>query len=334
MYSPGLRSEVKEKRLEVERAVWTSVAEVEALRYEVTRAYYNVLLASEEIKFAVSDTLRAHEIYQLAVQRFAQQQIKEVERSQARYDLLDTRFQYQKLEAAKESAMLQLLYAMGLSMNTAITLTTELSARAIPVVTSLDSAMVAQRGDYQRGIIETQLYTQQLQSERAKLLPELSLNAFVGTNQFTQTFNLAESNSWFGNSFLNLQASIPLSAFYQQSKRIQQAKNRVEISQLALREIRLSFEYEARFASNQLRTAVDDYFNQQERLKLSRQLYEDCLYRYKEGLALPPEVQTALTDVRQAEYRTLKALYDIVIYQLELDRLTGFKRSKIQLVEP
>lgn len=328
LYSPGLRSELKEKRLEVERAVWNTAAEAEAIRYEVTQAYYNVLLASEELKFAVADTIRANEVYQLAVQRLAQQQIKEVEKNQAGYDLLNTRFQYQKLEAARENARLKLLYTMCLPTNTAITLTNELSALAVTNAASVDSLMVAQRSDYQKSVNETKLYQQQLQSERAKLLPELSLNAFVGTNQFTQTFNLTESNSWFGNSFVNLNASIPLSAFYQQNKRIQQAKSRVEKSQLSLKEIKQSFEYETKLATNQLKTAVNDYLNQQEGLKLSRQLYEDRLYRYKEGQALSSEVKTAFADVQQAEYRTLKALYDIVIHQLELDRLTGFIINK------
>lgn len=327
LYSPGLRSELKEKRLEVERATWNSAAEAEAICYEVTKSYYNALLTYEELKFALADTVRAYEVYQLAVQRFTQYQIKEVEKNQAAFDLLNIRFQYQKLEATLENAYLQLLYTIGLPTTTSITLTTELSALTIPKAAAVDSMLVKQRSDYKKAEVETQLNQQQLQSERAKLLPELSLNAFVGTNQFTQTFNLTESNSWFGNSFVNLNASIPLSIFYQQNKRIQQAKNRVEKSQLSLKEIKQSFEYETRLASNQLKTAVDDYLNQQEGLKLARQLYDDRLNRYKEGQALSSDVKTAFAQVQQAEYRTLKALYNIVIYQLELDRLTGFKRN-------
>ena len=168
LFSPGLGSELKEKRLEIERATWNSAAEAEAIRYEVTRSYYNVLLANEELKFALADTIRAYEIDQLAAQRFAQQQIKELDKNQAAYDFLNTRFQYQKLEAAYENARLQLLYTMGLPTNTAITLTTELSAYTIPQVAFVDSTMVALRSDYKKGMVETQLQQQQLQTERAQ----------------------------------------------------------------------------------------------------------------------------------------------------------------------
>ncbi len=330
IFDPALNGELKERKLEVSLAEQSILTQREKLIYEVSKAYYALTLANEELKYAVSDTLRAFKLYQVASDRYTQGQTKTIDQKQAEFNLETARYNWMKANANVDNAIYSLLYQTGLSENQSIVLTTNFLTidGAIPV--GLDSSSVTNRADYKRTMLQNQLYTQQAFSERSKLLPVVSLNGFMGVNQFTKSFNLSESNSWFGNSYINLNVQVPITSFFTRTKRVQQSLQKAKQSELELEQVKQQYTYDWKAATNKLKVASRHYTLQLKNIELANQNYTDISFAYQQGQALVSQLQQADTNVKEAQLKLITALYEVLSNRLEIERLSGFQSNKVE----
>ena len=58
--------------------------------------------------------------------------------------------------------------------------------------------------------LQSQLTAVQARSEKAKHIPTVNFKGFIGADQYTNTFNPVEANSWFGLSYIGLNAKFPI----------------------------------------------------------------------------------------------------------------------------
>jgi outer membrane protein TolC len=326
LFDAALRGEIKERKLELSIAQLAILTQQEKLFYNVTKAYYALLLAREELTFAVSDTLRAYQLYQVATNRFIQNQIKSIDQKQAEFNLQSARYNWLKSKANEENAIYTFVFQTGLPADQKIQLKENFTDNAgLTTPSTIDSSMFNNRSDYKRSVLENQLYTQQAYSERSKLLPVVSLNGFLGANQFTKSFNLSESNSWFGNSYVNLNVQLPLTSFFTRTRKVQQYVQRAKQSTLELEQINQQNNYNWRTSLNNLQLALSQYELQKSGLGFTNQTYKDVYSAYQQSQALASEVQQAETNVKERQFKIITALYDILINRLELERLNGFK---------
>jgi outer membrane protein len=326
LFNAALRGEIKERKLELSIAQLAILTQQEKLFYNVTKAYYALLLAREELTFAASDTLRAYQLYQVATNRFIENQVKSIDQKQAEFNLQSARYNLLKSKANEENAIYTLVFQTGLPADQKIQLKENFTDNAgLTTPSTIDSSMFNNRSDYKRSVFENQLYTQQAYSEQAKLLPVVSLNGFLGANQFTRSFSLSESNSWFGNSYVNLNVQLPLTSFFTRTKKVQQYVQRAKQSTLELEQINQQNSYNWRTTLNNLQLALSQYELQKRGLAFTNQTYKDVYAAYQQSQALASEVQQAETNVKERQFKIITALYDILINRLELERLNGFK---------
>lgn len=329
LFDPAMQSEIKERKIELTIAEFGTQTEQVNLRYEVAKAYYSVLLAKEEMKFAMSDTVRAFQLYKLAVDRFTEMQIKITERNQASYAIAKTRYNLINAQSNLNNAISKFCFTTGLAQNSMVELTTDFST-LLPVdhVPTDDSLSYIQRPDYKKAVYQNLLSLQQSKSEKAKLLPTLSLNGFFGANQFTQQFALAENNSWFGNSYVNLTLQVPITKFFTQAKRIEQFNSQAKQNEQELIKLKEQYEYDTQLTSTKLTTLQNRYQLQLSNLTLAQQNFEDSKASYEQGQVHITELSTQEANVQAAQYELLTVIHDVLIQRLELEKLNGFANTK------
>lgn len=324
IFDPALNGELKERKLELSIAEQSILTQKEKLIYEVSKAYYALSLANEELKYAINDTLRAFKQNQVAADRFTQGQAKTFDLKQAQFNLETARYNWMRATANADNASNALLFQVGLPINQTITLTTYFATTDTTNPVALDSSSVANRSDYKRIILQSQLYAQQAFSERSKLLPVVSINGFFGVNQFTKSFNLSEGNSWFGNSYVNLNVQIPITSFFTRTKRIQQSFQKAKQSEWELEQTKQQYTYDWKAASNKLRVASSQYNLQLRNVELASQNYNDLSLAYQQSQALASQVHQADTNVKEAQLKLITAMFEILSSRLELGKLQGF----------
>ncbi len=329
LFDPAIQSEIKERKTELAIAELSTQTEQVNLRYEVAKAYYSVLLTREELKFAVSDTLRAFQLYKLAADRFTEKQIKITEKNQASYALAKTRYNFINAQSNLNNAVSKFCFTIGLSQNTTVELTTDFST-LLPVnqVPANDSLSFVQRPDYKKAVYQNLLSVQQSRSEKVKLLPTLSINGFLGANQFTRQFSLVENNSWFGNSYVNLTLQVPITKFFTQAKRIEQFNSQAKQNEQELIKLKEQYRYDTNLTLTKLATLHNRYQLQLSNLTLAQQNYDDSKANYEQGQVLITELSTQEANVQAAQYELLTVIHDVLIQQLELKKLNGFATAK------
>jgi outer membrane protein TolC len=72
------------------------------------------------------------------------------------------------------------------------------------------------------------LAQQQIKGEKAKYLPKLSLNGYLGADQFSNDLQPFQSNTWFGNSFVGFALRLPITIGENKSNKISQFQSQIK----------------------------------------------------------------------------------------------------------
>jgi outer membrane protein TolC len=328
IFDPSLQNEIKERKIELELAELNRLSEQNLLTYNVMKSYFGVLLAQEEIKFAKSDTIRAYQLLKVAENRFEGDQSNISEKNQAAYNLEKARYNFINITSNLELAINEFCFATGLPQQTAVELTTGFELIFPSNNTDLlDSASLIQRVDFKKAVYQSALNEQKIKSERAKLLPVLAFNGFIGANQFTQQINFNEQNSWFGNSFLNLNLQLPITGYFTKAKKIEQYQSQKEQNKYQLEELREQYEFDSRTVSIKLKALQKLYELQISELNLSQVNFELAKSQFTEGQVLATEMYTQETNLQQSQYKLIMVMYDMMIQNLEMQKINGFANS-------
>lgn len=325
IFDPSLQNEIKERKIDLAISELNRLSEEDQLTYQVLKSYFGVLLAQEEVKFAKADTSRAYQLHNVAKNRFQGDQTKISDRDQATYNLEKARYNFIRVNSNLELAFYELCFAIGLPQETSLELTTGFN-EFFPFDNTdlLDSASLLQQVDFKKAVYQNQLYDQKIKSEKAKLLPILTFNGFLGANQFTQQVNFNEQNSWFGNSFLNLNLQLPITGYFTKAKKIEQFQSQKDQIYYQLQEMKAKYDFESRVISTKLRTLRKSYELQISELDLSRMNFELAKNQFMEGQVLPNEIYIQEANLQQSQYQLISVMYDLMIQNLELQRLNGF----------
>lgn len=181
------------------------------LAYTVVQTYANISLQMEEIKTAVSDTSRTWISYQLQKDKF---QTKRLLKSDLNTALINHNNTVQKLMDAISQLVedkVYLLYLTGQNNTHDADISVDtnfLSYKGLELATP--SPIRDSIPELRQLALQSTLSGLQVQSEKAKYLPVVSIKGFLGANQYTNQFNPIASGSWFGLSYIGMNIKLPL----------------------------------------------------------------------------------------------------------------------------
>lgn len=297
----------------------------------IKKAYFGVLVNEERIRLAKANLARTDTLLKetkaLNEAGFAEK--IEVSRIQVQRNNAYTQLERARtsLEISKEILKLQ----MGLPSEYEITLVENLSA-----LNPQEELMRLLTEEGQRRVELDQLNTQlalaqlDLKNNTVQYMPTLD---FVGNirrsgagNELNTVFNGA---NWFGSSLLGVRMGIPIFDGLSKSARIQ--KNRVQINQLENQRVFLneSFKNEILTARFNLKNDLNILEVQTANLKLAQEVYDMARIKYQEGVGSNLELVQADSDLIEAEFNYLSALYDGLISKVNLEKALGLLKADL-----
>jgi len=196
-----------------------------ALSYDVAQAYADIWLQQTEVKTAAADTSRTWISYQLQEDKFKAKRLLKSDLNKA---IINHNNSVQKLKDAVSQLVenkVYLLYLIGYSdiadadvlIDTGFTVNNDMISQTLQPGT--DSIP-----ELQQLLLEQKLSALQVQSEKSKYMPAVSIKGFLGANQYTNQFNPIEANTWFGYSYVGLDVKLPLLLGEDKQNKIQQLK--------------------------------------------------------------------------------------------------------------
>ncbi|TAE23512.1 MAG: hypothetical protein EAZ91_22000 [Cytophagales bacterium] len=306
---------------------------------DAKRLYMSLLLLREQRALLVHSLTRTQTLLAETRSRYRAQLATDADTLRAFVEIENLRPSLSKLDRDARQVMSQLNVLLGFELGRVLVLSDSLTLQTpppgpLPTGEGVADARVFSpslrgrgwggvdlRPDLQQLRLTMQQAQQQVESERTKRLPTLSLMGQASTLAQLNNFDFRGSR-WPFVAFVGLQLNVPIWN-PTTSPRTQQAR-------LAYRQAQEQLNYAKRLATNEVqaaldaRTEADERIAQQARVvEAAERSYALIRGRYAQGIAKFTELTDAELALRQAQTNRMQAVYDLRVAEVELDRATG-----------
>jgi len=333
-YIVGLQASNAYKELSYKQANQTSETTV----MNISKAFYNVLIAKEQLELVADNLSRLDTLYRntAAMQQngFAEQ----IDVDRLKVNINNLKVNEQAAANSLEVAMYLLKFQMNYPYDAELDLNGSLDDGAVQLIEIPEDGEwdYSSRPDYQVLLANQKLQELNIKNKYAEALPSLGAFATLGMN--TQSANVGgifktESNftssqaygtdQWYHYSTIGVRLNWNIFTGLQRTYQIQQEK-------LSLSKIKNSFEMLEKNidmqiiqSRNNLTNALEALEVQSENLDLASNIYDITKTKYEEGVGSSLEVTDADNSLKQAQTNYYSALYNAIIAQLELKKSLG-----------
>lgn len=152
----------------------------------------------------------------------------------------------------------------------------------------------------------------------------MGVAGYLGANGFSdQLLGALSVPNWYGNSYVALQATVPLLDGGGRATRLETQRLRQLQAQHRLADLQQTLRYEADNARVQLENTWQTLRVRQQNVAVAARGAELVGLRQQAGCALPRETLDAEATRQQAQRDYLQAVYDFLVARLDYARATG-----------
>jgi len=228
IFDASIRSKIVESQLQYRIKKDQVTTANEELIFEVAKTFVSILTKQEQLKIAKLDTFRTAGTLKILRNKFSDGTILKMDLNKAKINHNNSIFAY---TALMSDLVIEKIYLAFLS---------NLQAETIEIVdvdnifSEQNLTVLLQSNEIKtlskiKGLDSKILLTQQqMIGEKAKYLPKLSLNGYLGADQFSNDLQPFQSNTWFGNSFLGLALRLPITFGESKSNKISQFQTQIK----------------------------------------------------------------------------------------------------------
>lgn len=320
LFNPQTRGAVREAEHQTLISTVEAAISASDLQFAINLDYVACIIAGKQVVMAALDTAIMTRILSVTSDRYKAGRSTDADINNAMANKNRSVSDYFRAENILAQAGARLLTDLGLDpAQSELPILTD----SIPVLMTLFAKDVhnapeplhLQRIAHQQALSEIRL-----QNTRDGFLPTVSLNGFLGANYYDNGFNIFNESHWYGNSYLGLSVTIPITQGLDRIKKADVLKLQI----LADRNRYLTEQNQHNFEVSQAR---NDYLFRKRDLDLMEQSMELAsknfklsLDQFKEGRVMVSELSTSELHYRQAKAEYLQAAYDLIVAGMRLEK--------------
>ncbi len=308
LFNPTKRSQRKEDQINLEKAKVSELQAKQEWKIDATLAYASIVLATEQYKAALADSILYAEINDINKDRYEAGRLSSSEYIVSQQELLRKRINIHESWSILEEANLELGRYYPLERISVL-------KNNIEEIVSLTDSIEEENFDQQLISLDEQLAQIQLQGIKRQALPSLSFNAYYGGQYFSNSFNIVNKNFWYGYSYANLGLKIPISAYFTNSASIRQAALNEKIFRNQLEETKDSDAIDLKQKSSKI-------ISQNKRIKSLEEIKDLAAQNKAEKLESYEAGRILLTEFNKANSEYLKSCQDLWQAKYDLLKIT------------
>jgi len=291
----------------------------------VTKAYYLVLVSTEQIKLLDADISQIkHQLDETTAEnKQGQAEGIDVQRTQVQYNNLVTN-RANALELLTLSYQ-TLKFQMGMPIYTELVLTDKLED------VKLDQQLGQNTGDttfyhnrIEYNLLETSLKLNELdvKSKKAAFLPTLNANGgFADVYQENHLKFLF--NHPYPYNYIGLSLNVPIFNGNQRKYQLKESQVNVDKSRNDLENAKNAFGLQANAARFTYINSLRSLDNQKRNQQLAQEVLRVSKIKYQQGVGSNLEVTQAQTDLESADNQYIQSLYNTLISKVDMDKAYG-----------
>lgn len=322
LFNPQKRQELQEAKLQAEQSVTTQQQLENDLAFEVSSAYAAALIAAEQLRLAVADTVAKFTMVTMTQQQLDAGRLLLAELNQAKADRNTTLSRFDEATKINADANAELLYHLGYDPEAEVKL--ELADDIESLFSSFQgSGLMAdssQSLSLKRLNQDEQLINIQLKGTKNGFLPVLAVQGYYGSNYFDNDFELLKSRNWNGNSFVNVGLRIPVTEGLDRVKKINQLKLQHQVNRLEYQDQQRKNKLDGLAANREVTLAAQKYKRAKDNFNLAQQNYQNAQAQYNNGRLLIGDFYKQSYTYEQEKNNYLNASYDFILARMKQEK--------------
>jgi outer membrane protein len=310
----------KEVRLSAKQARMATIIDITS---NVSKAFYDILTTSQQIKVSDENILRLQKSLDDAYYRYQSGVTDKTDYKRAQIALNNTIATKKSAEAALIAKLEALKNFMGYAPDSSLQIVQDsvLMEQAISFDTT-QALDYAKRIEYQQLQTTKKLANYNLSYQKNAYLPSVSANAWYNLNWFNNEFAKLYNVS-YPNSYAGLTLAIPILEGGKRKANIRSAalqitRNDLEITLL---ENRINSQYAS--ALSAYKGNLANYQAARENILLAKEVYDVIQLQYKAGIKTYLEVISAETDLHTAQINYFNSLYQVLASKVDAEYALG-----------
>jgi outer membrane protein TolC len=323
LFDPGIvvALEAREKVMELTR-INTELG-AEGIRFNVSKAYYNALIAQRRIKSLEDNIKLVNDFYQLTDKLFKEGFAEKIDADRLLVQKNNLEVERNKIENLIQVSNQLLKFQMGMPLNEQIMLSDSIDMNAIDQsALSLDLDF-GKRIEIQQLNMAKRLLQLDERRQAKSYLPTVVAFSSAGLASSTKSIGDLFTYSYFPNAVLGVQASLPIYDGGARTARRKQAQLKVAQMDNTRRIVENGIGLEAAAARTQLKNSILTYENQKSNVALAQRVLNTAQKKYKEGLGSTIEVLQAQTALKDAQTNFDAALFEVTSQYIDLQKALG-----------
>ncbi|OXB20214.1 hypothetical protein B0A80_19290 [Flavobacterium tructae] len=193
------------------------------LTYEVSKVYLNIVVAEEQEKEAVGDTARTALSLETINQKYKYKRVLKTDVNDAKVTHNNAVQKYRN--AVNNVLVLKQYFLYVIGNESLIAAAVKLEKYSVEEsIGNLDDNLIEALPQIEILKTQNEVLENKKKLERTKYSPLITINGYLGADQFTENLNPFKQNSWYGNSYVGVSLKLPFSFGENTAKRIDQLK--------------------------------------------------------------------------------------------------------------
>lgn len=290
----------------------------------VTKAYYGALVSDARLDIIEANLQRVEKLMNetKALNKAGFVEKVDVDRMELTYNNLLV--EKEKVMNFKSLSYLLLKYNMNYPYQEQIVLAERLEEIAKKKTIVPDKVNLENRPEYEVLSVSRKMQELDVKLSKAGYMPNLvAFGTFNYNNARNQFDFLTGGLKWFPTTLIGARLSIPVWTGLQNKSKLAQSRLSLEKIDNALDLMRNSFQLELDQARTNYRNNLLSLDFVRKNRELAKEISRVSKTKYDNGLGSSLEMVNAESDVREADANFFNVLYDTLISQIELERISG-----------
>jgi len=289
----------------------------------ISKAYYDVLLSTEQLGIIQEDINRLTQTLHDAYVRYQNGVSDNIDYKRATISLENSKAQKRGAEEAIKAKTSLLKQLIGYPDDKPLLLKNDnLKLNDKILIDTLQSPDYYNRIEFQQLRTNLSLQKYNVLYNRLSFLPSLSGFANYNINYLDDSFNNLYNKS-FPNSSIGLALNLPI---FQGTKRLNNIKKaRLEYERLSLDTLRLKNQISSEYvqAMAGYKSNLEAYRVTLQNMDIANEVFNTIRLQYNQGIKTYLEVIVSEADLMAARLNNLNALYTLMFSKLDVDRARG-----------
>lgn len=325
VYAPTLYKSIQLSSLDVEMAVEQSAKSKQDMVNQVSKAYFQLLLAQDSYEVLKQSYKQAEDNFEIVSRKFEQGLVSEYDKIRAEVQVRNLNPSLIQAKNAIALTKLQLKVLIGLNMDKDVAIDGRLSDYESELYADymrMDTSLLENNSSLKQMNLQYKMLQKSYEINKAAFLPELALSASYQWTAMNNDFKIKDYR-WNPYSMVGLTISIPIFAGGSRIFKMKQTKIQMNQMNWNVIDLRRNLNMQAESCLNNMQQSVEQLASNKENVNQALKGQSISQKRYEVGMGTILELNDSELALTQSKLTYTQSIYNFLVAKTDLDLVLG-----------